>query len=266
MDREIVAVLGTGRSGTSLVTKTLVSNGLAVSDNLIGASPSNQCGAYEDVRIFELQRELMQALHLLERLRRPDQWQFHPDTQRIKEEMASHIASEVEMAAGRSWVVKDPKSVLFIPLWQEIAETLGYRLKFIVCLRTPQGTIGSIVHHYKTAVDRANATYAMRMYYLLNDFPVDALCIDYEHWHHGPGELMVKLANFLGYKSMEHQFEVEMDNSGLFDSSLVFPISADLYRCYQLTAEKPEIGIAESMLGSLSGRLPDYFKDFRSDI
>jgi hypothetical protein len=143
-DRRLVLVAGAGRSGTSLMTGILAKLGMSVPQPEISADATNPRGFSEPRWVVDFHVRLMRTRRLTSLDGRPNAI-----------EMAAQAAADAEVAGTlRSWlevqfvgasqvVVKDPRIVWFLPLWQQCARDLGIDTNIVTMLRYPTEVIAS---------------------------------------------------------------------------------------------------------------------------
>jgi hypothetical protein len=143
-DRRLVLVAGAGRSGTSLMTGILAKLGMSVPQPEITADETNPRGFGEPRWVVDLHVRLMRT------------WRITSlDGRTNATELAAKAAEDAEVAdLLRSWlqvqfvgvsqvVVKDPRIVWFLPLWQQCAADLGISTGIVTMLRYPTEVIAS---------------------------------------------------------------------------------------------------------------------------
>jgi hypothetical protein len=145
----LVLVIGPGRSGTSLMTGTLGRLGFHVPQPEVEANESNPRGFGEPRWVVDLHTRLLRAV---------DVWaaDAHPQAQH---RAAAWYASDDVRAELRSWlrglfavsdrvVVKDPRLLWFVPLWEEVSAEVGASVGVVCMLRQPAEVVGSMVRWY----------------------------------------------------------------------------------------------------------------------
>ena len=143
-DRRLVLVAGAGRSGTSLMTGILAKLGMSVPQPEISADATNPRGFSEPRWVVDFHVRLMRTRRLTSLDGRP-----------TAIEMAAQAAADADVTGTlRSWlevqfvgasqvVVKDPRIVWFLPLWQHCARDLGIDTSIVTMLRYPTEVIAS---------------------------------------------------------------------------------------------------------------------------
>lgn len=131
-----VIVLGTGRSGTSAITRAFVAAGYFVGreDEVLGPSSSNPHGHYEPMSVLGLNEELLADFGC-------DWWAQPPaeaEQLRRREEIEPRIAAvlraTMEAAGEKPIAIKEPRINSLLPLWGPLVEGL---LHPVLAVRNP---------------------------------------------------------------------------------------------------------------------------------
>jgi hypothetical protein len=143
-DRRLVLVAGAGRSGTSLMTGILAKLGMSVPQPEVTADETNPKGFGEPRWAVDFHTGLMRTRRMTSL-----------DGRTNAPEMAAKAAADAKAAdILRSWlevqfvgvnqvVVKDPRIVWFLPLWDACARDLGVSTGVVTMLRYPTEVIAS---------------------------------------------------------------------------------------------------------------------------
>jgi hypothetical protein len=146
--RELVCVLGPGRSGTSTMAGTLAHSGFYVPAAIKG-NETNPTGFFEPRWAVNFHRRLLdkagvrtldtdpQALARLERT---------VQDPAIRAELREWL--EKEFAGHPRLVIKDPRMVWFHDLWLAVAPEVGVEPKFVIMLRHPAEVSSSRSEYY----------------------------------------------------------------------------------------------------------------------
>jgi hypothetical protein len=103
----IVVVLGSGRSGTSLLMQVLASLGMRVSAELIEARRDNPQGFFEDAPIVRAQADLLRGLNAWPFHPLPDDWLDAPATASAAEALRGDVTSAIDRFRELGLVVGD---------------------------------------------------------------------------------------------------------------------------------------------------------------
>jgi hypothetical protein len=127
------------RSGTSLIAQFIHRSGVDLGDQFVGARPSNPYGHYEDVEILEFQQGI-----LLREFGHP-MWVPGPppisggDRERARQLVAARQAKP-------RWGWKEPRTSLFLDLWQELLPGARY----LLLVRHPLLVVDSLSRRNRT--------------------------------------------------------------------------------------------------------------------
>ena len=142
--KSLVLILGIGRSETSLVSNVIGKLGFDLETNLITASRGNEEGYFEDCDIVETHKRLLHELSCGDPslIPLPAGWLALEPTEAAKTQITQLLASHLSLTD--KLVVKDPRISLMLPIWYQIAESLGVELKLIFCARSPAAIAASL--------------------------------------------------------------------------------------------------------------------------
>ncbi len=143
--KRLVLILGTGRSGTSLVSRTVGELGFDLGTNLIPGDALNSEGYYEDRGIVNAHKLLLSDLGCGDPgvLQVPPDWLSRELTGTIKAKIVEILS--VRFSSTDKVAVKDPRISLLLPMWYEIAASLDVELKLVFCARSPAAVAASAV-------------------------------------------------------------------------------------------------------------------------
>jgi hypothetical protein len=159
--QRLVLVVGVGRSGTSLLAGILGQLGLHIPQPEVNADETNPRGFGEPRWVVDLHTRLLRQRRVTVNDARPAAW----------EATAAAAADDAVYRELREWlgrelqehgavVVKDPRTVWFLPLWTRCSTDLGVPPSFVTMLRHPAETLMSARKSYgtwQTAASRAAA-------------------------------------------------------------------------------------------------------------
>lgn len=194
--RPVVVVLGSGRSGTSLLMQVLAALGLRVSEELIEARRDNPEGFFEDAPIVRAQADLLRALGAWPYHPLPPDWQERPATAAARQALAGLLRQR--LAGDGLWGFKDPRTATFLPLWQALFAEAGITPRYILALREPGKILRSFMQAYGTPADVAEAVWLRRTCDALGHTQADCHIVHYEDWFSRPREVAEGLARYTG--------------------------------------------------------------------
>jgi len=149
--RELILVVGVGRSGTSVLTGVLGQLGVHIPQPEVRADATNPRGFGEPRWVVDFHSRLLRQRRVTVNDARPAAW----------ESTAAAAADPAVNAALLEWlraqvgqadavVVKDPRTVWLLPLWMGCAAELGIAPSFVTMLRHPAETVASARKSYGT--------------------------------------------------------------------------------------------------------------------
>lgn len=160
-----IIVLGMHRSATSLVAQGLFSSGVFMGDRLMGSSPGNPQGHFEDMRFVNLNDSILAEAG--------GSWDNPPPEFEILqagEKMCGRIAFLVK-ASQRAplWGWKDPRTTLTVKCYLPFLSNPI----FVPCFRDPADIAASLHKRDGTPIERGVALaneYNKRLLSFLNDW------------------------------------------------------------------------------------------------
>jgi len=127
------------RSGTSLISRILHMAGVNMGDILVGASPYNKTGYYEDVDFIQMHKHILLAQSF-------DESGHEKPVEEILNFNEATIASarlllDRKNKQGEPWGWKDPRTCLMLDLYRQIATDAIY----VIALRPAKDIVRSLV-------------------------------------------------------------------------------------------------------------------------
>jgi hypothetical protein len=143
-DRRLLLVVGIGRSGTSVMTGVLGQLGWYVPQPEVQADDTNPRGFGEPRWVVDFHTELQKLARVSNMDSRPGAFDA------MREITANRVANrrlrawlKEQFAQAEHVVVKDPRIVWFLPMWQQCARDLGVDTSFATMLRYPTEVLTS---------------------------------------------------------------------------------------------------------------------------
>ncbi len=221
-ETKLVVVLGMHRSGTSLMTSGLSSLGVDFGGELMGASPSNPKGHWEDNDIVSLNNRVLNnssmkwdSLESLQHVR----WQDNQDPLLL--EGVQLIKSKLKHSE-KVFGFKDPRTIRVLPFWFKVFELVEVVPKIVFAFRNPVDVCKSLQKRDGKSI------YESQLLWLIHNLD-NLLVLDranyktifvdfYDFCKNTKGELK-RLSKFLGLQTSEaaiHDFY-----SSFYDENLV---------------------------------------------
>jgi hypothetical protein len=160
-ERRLVLVVGVGRSGTSLLSGILGQLGFHIPQPEVKADETNPRGFGEPRWVVDYHTRLLREHRVTVNDARPAAWDAlaaaaaRPE---VRAELRAWLEQQAEQADAL--VVKDPRTVWFLPLWRTCAEEVGLPTSYVTMLRHPAEIVASARKSYGpglTIAGRASA-------------------------------------------------------------------------------------------------------------
>ena len=141
-----VIILGSYRSGTSVVASTLVEMGLYMGskDALFPADEFNPDGHWELKEMMSLHERLLMAFrsNYFAAPYLPENWHEHP----LRENMVrdTGILLEKHFHSHAAWGWKEPATSILMPLYKEALAAQGLKGRYVICVRHPKAVVASM--------------------------------------------------------------------------------------------------------------------------
>jgi SAM-dependent methyltransferase len=129
-------ILGMHRSGTSLAASVLESAGLDIGNRLMMGNAWNPVGHFEDMDFVDFHRAALTGLGLGE-----EGW-LTSDLPELSSDLiaTARTLAEYRRQSDRPWGWKDPRTVLFLPLWMSLIPDA----RFVIVYRAPWEVVDSL--------------------------------------------------------------------------------------------------------------------------
>ena len=220
---QMTIVTGRGRSGTSAVARVLHESGISMGRDLLGPAPfDNPLGFYQERTVVALNESIASgcglypaqslALRVISKWKRITNSKPRPPRRartasrpdvlaaaaRYQQAMQD-LASEVPTPGG--W--KDPWFCWTLEAW---LPCLARKPRLVICLRGPQAVAHSAMDVFGVTgsdweqwhVQSWKSMYE-RLLEVIEEFELEATCVDYDELLAGTAETVARLANFLDH-------------------------------------------------------------------
>ncbi len=143
--KEILFILGVGRSGTSMLARILSLCGGALPERLKDPNPANPTGFWEPLEALKLNDEFLlrhHATYFDPTLRLQGEVPISRDE---KDSYVGQIRAFLEQCPDAPLlVVKEPRITALFEFWLEAAEQAGFTPKVVIPIRHPQEVVASL--------------------------------------------------------------------------------------------------------------------------
>lgn len=153
----MVTVLGMHRSGTSLITRGLMSLGIYLGDDFVEVQPDNPTGYWEDRHLQDFNERVLTALGLKWEsvaLLKDTRWE-EPEIEAIRMEAIEYIRAN--FLAHPLWGFKDPRTLRLLPFWSPVFQRLGLEDAYVMVIRNPLSVAQSLIARQSDVFDAAMA-------------------------------------------------------------------------------------------------------------
>lgn len=150
VQRRIVFVIGSGRSGTSALAGALRLLGMHVPQPEVSPDETNPKGFGESQWVVDFHNKLLRRSNVLLSDARPGAW-FDAGRLATVETLREQLCTwlEEQFADGHNEIlIKDPRLVWFVGLWQAAAARLDAQTAYVIMLRPPHEVIASKKKYY----------------------------------------------------------------------------------------------------------------------
>lgn len=178
--KQIIVVLGSGRSGTSLLMQVLVGLGMSASADMIPAKEQTPTGTFEDREIFQVQNELVSAI-TPQAMPMPPGWEEYPTVPAVVKRLQEIVSTRLAKAET-IWGFKDPKTAMLVPLWTRVCNNLNLVPKYLLTVRNPQSVVASMKRQYGTSQKVAELFWLSKYTEALHDTGGNCFIVHYEDW------------------------------------------------------------------------------------
>jgi hypothetical protein len=148
-EKRLVLVVGVGRSGTSLLTGILGQLGCHIPTPEVTADDTNPKGFGEPRWVVDFHDRMLRRRRVTVNDARPAAFEklaADPEVEAARTELRAWLKGE--LAQADIVVVKDPRTVWFLPLWTGCARDLGVATAYVTMLRHPAEILASARRSY----------------------------------------------------------------------------------------------------------------------
>ncbi|HET7627928.1 MAG TPA: sulfotransferase [Bacillales bacterium] len=144
-ESKAVVILGSGRSGTSVLARAVNIAGVDLGDTFIGTNETNPKGFFENNKIVRVHNKISRKLK-----RRPFPYRFdiRKTIKPLRDDLKQYM--EDKFADKPLWGWKDPRTNDFLPMWKRILKELNAEGHYLIIVRNPIDVVAS----YKRAYNR----------------------------------------------------------------------------------------------------------------
>ncbi|MDO0946707.1 sulfotransferase family protein [Chromohalobacter israelensis] len=204
-NKHVVTVLGSGRSGTSLLMQVLCELGMSVSGgSMVQASGANPEGFFEDSEIVDIHKSLLNKLDATAISPLPLNWHKRAAALNAQKHLTQIIQKRLRQAEGEVWGFKDPRTNNFMSLWVRLFNQPGLNPRYILAVRDPSAVLGSLREHGSPNDSFSELVWLRRNVEALHYTAGNCFIVHYEDWFERPEEVVRGL---LAYTGLDKTFQ-----------------------------------------------------------
>ncbi len=203
-----IVVLGMHRNGTSVLTRGLQELDIHLGDDFLEAKPDNPTGYWENRQIVALNERILEAFglhwHSIERIT-GSQWRdidlepFRSEATRVLRNQFLHHPV---------WGFKDPRTILLLPFWRPLLESLDVDDRYIVAIRNPLSVAQSLYTRQGTGAVHAHQMWLLHMVPQLHRIAGRSfVVVDYDRLMADPAGQLARVAHRLEISFEQKQRE-----------------------------------------------------------
>lgn len=155
--RTLLLVVGSGRSGTSVLAGLLSRLRFSVPQPEVAADESNPRGFGEPQWVVDFHTQLLKDARAQTTDARPGAWAMAGQRcydQPSRDVLRRWLAREFNVSDNV--LIKDPRLLWFVPLWRHVGQDLGAQVRFVTMLRHPAEVVQSKETWYEGMSNPAN--------------------------------------------------------------------------------------------------------------
>jgi len=237
---KVAVILGSGRSGTSLVMNILYRLGVNIPGELTKASEQNPRGSFEDKMILDTQLKLLSDLNTNQFLPMPERWENGDIALGAIDTLAGIVKNRME-ESPILWGFKDPRTALLLPLWIRVFNQCKVVPEYFLAVRHPGSVVTSLYTQYGTPKELGEIFWLLKITEAILHTSGRVFIVHYEDILSSPVETALSMSNHLdlGWDQdkgklqslMEEVVTPNFNRAGLSPHGIVNP---DVMRLYHL--------------------------------
>lgn len=148
-----ICILGSGRCGTSMVTRAVHFLGVDLGTGFVAPDETNPKGFWENKQVVDIQKEINARMNWKRPF--PRGWHRDEDMQPFKKQLKQIVKEQFTDKSVWAW--KDPRNCECIEMWQDIFKALRISVGYMIMVRNPVDVAASFRKAYhrkeKTMID-----------------------------------------------------------------------------------------------------------------
>ncbi|WP_404455712.1 sulfotransferase [Virgibacillus necropolis] len=211
-----VVVLGSGRSGTSVLARAINIAGVDLGSGFIKTNQTNPKGFFENKKIVNTHKKIGE---ILKKRPFPKGFPYFDDVRPYRNELKDYI--QEEFFNKKVWGWKDPRNNEFLEMWKGILKEINVEGNYLIIIRNPVDVIAS----YKRAYDR-DETWAKRQWQLRTLLALretkkeKRIIVEYDELFNNSLESMRRVSNTLDFEWPQEETKIKNELDEFIDPSL----------------------------------------------
>lgn len=211
-----VVVLGSGRSGTSVLARAINIAGVDLGSGFIKSNRTNPKGFFENKKIVNTHKEIGAILKSRPFLKG---FPYFDGVRSYRNELRDYI--QEEFFNKKVWGWKDPRNNEFLEMWKGILKEINVEGNYLIIIRNPVDVIAS----YKRAYDR-DETWAKRQWQLRTLLALretkkeKRIIVEYDELFNNSLESMRRVSSTFDFQWPQEEAKIKSELDEFIDPSL----------------------------------------------
>lgn len=266
--RICTVVLGSGRSGTSAVSKLLALLGVRANFTRDQAGESNPLGYGEDAFIIESHKRVAAATGTGSVLPAGEVALSDAEVRAAFDRLQQYLLENT--TPGQPWGFKDPRTSDYLPMWRRIFNRTRITPKYVLCVRHPATVLTSFAMAYANTPEKAQLIWLNRTLNALYETGFSCFIIHYEALIAEPVGIARDLARFVFGREGEARVDEnavrdlirpELNRSATRPAAPAGPLAARLYAALKDLSgadfpREPLVSVVQDLIGIRNTFLP----------
>ncbi len=221
-NKRIIVVLGSGRSGTSVITRGLQVFGVDLGDNLMPPEQGvNDKGFWEDQDIYALNLEIFRIVnHGWNKLTPVPLSELSEKTACNLKSRASELLQK-KLSSVSCFGMKDPQLTRLLPFWKDVFMNLHVNVSYVIACRNPVSVARSLTKYTGCELERSYLLWFEHTITSLQDtINQSRIVVDYDLLMSEPVNQLKRLSKALELDFDSHSDEVMEFQSQFLENKL----------------------------------------------
>ena len=196
--KNVIVVLGAGRSGTSLLMQVLASFDMRISHEMTAPRAHNELGPFEDAQITRIYNEFLDKTGLSRALPLPGELLKDGDLIDSFIRELSHLVKQNIQESDSIWGFKEPYTATVLPFWTRIFNRCAVVPRYLLTVRNPINATISRKRHFGTSESTGELQWLMQNCDAIWHSGGNFFIIQYEDWFSDARKISKELLEYVG--------------------------------------------------------------------